>query len=94
MTNQENVETMAQFFPPARVSVLEGDAFTQANPLIPADQMAHVAAAIEGGSVLPSHERAPQIVAALKPRFDALWRAEADVEQSLTAVCDAIQSQL
>ena len=94
MTDEANVETMAQFFPPARRSVLEGEAFVQANPLIPAEQMQHVAAAIEGGTVLPSHERAPQIVSAMKPRIDALWRPDANVEQSLAAVCEAIQSEL
>lgn len=94
MTNKENVEVMAQFFPPARVSVLESDAFTEANALIPPEQMEHVAAAIKEGEVLPSHERAPQILAAMKPRFDALWRADADVEASLKAICDAIRPQL
>ncbi|MCT7378355.1 ABC transporter substrate-binding protein [Chelativorans salis] len=94
MTNQENVEVMAQFFPPARVSVLESDTFTEANALIPPEQMKHVAAAIKEGEVLPSHERAPQILAAMKPRFDALWRADSDVEASLKAVCEAIRPQL
>jgi multiple sugar transport system substrate-binding protein len=94
MTNKENVAVMAQFFPPARASVLESQAFTDANPLIPADQMSHVAEAIKTGKVLPSHERAPQIMAAQKPRFDALWRPDADVEASLQAICAAIQPEL
>ncbi|WP_325063137.1 ABC transporter substrate-binding protein [Halovulum marinum] len=94
MTKKENVAVMAQFFPPARKSVLESDAFTDANALIPAEQMQNVSAAITEGTVLPSHERSPQINAAMKPRVDALWRAEADVQASLDAVCEAIQGDL
>jgi multiple sugar transport system substrate-binding protein len=94
MTNQENVATMAQFFPPARNSVLSSDAFITSNKLIPAEQMKVVADAIAKGKVLPSHEKSPQILAAMKPRVDALWRAEANVEESLKAVCAAIQPLL
>jgi multiple sugar transport system substrate-binding protein len=93
-TNQENVATMAQFFPPARQSVLDGDGFVNSNPLIPAGQMRHVAAAIADGKVLPSHVRAPQIMAAMAPRVDTMWRADADVGRALTAICDAITPQL
>ncbi len=94
MTNAENVAVMAQFFPPARASVLDSDAFIDANELIPAEQMAHVSDAIKQGSVLPSHENAPKILAAMKPRFDALFRADADVPATLAAVCAAIQGEL
>ncbi|RVV97744.1 sugar ABC transporter substrate-binding protein [Mesobaculum littorinae] len=94
MTNAENVAVMAQFFPPARASVLDSDAFIDANELIPAEQMAYVSDAIKQGSVLPSHENAPKILAAMKPRFDALFRADADVPATLAAVCAAIQDEL
>lgn len=94
MTNAENVAVMAQFFPPARASVLESEAFVNANALIPAEQMVNVSDAIKGGRVLPSHENAPQIDAALKPRFDAFWRADADIPAALDAVCAAIQGEL
>jgi multiple sugar transport system substrate-binding protein len=65
-----------------------------ANKLIPAEQMAHVSAAIKQGSVLPSHQNAPKILAAMKPRFDALFRADADVPAALKAVCASIQGAL
>jgi len=94
MTNEENVAKMAQFFPPARNSVLSSEAFTASNNLIPAEQMEVVGEAIATGNVLPSHERSPQIVAAMRPRVDALWRADANVEESLKAVCAAIQPLL
>lgn len=94
MTNAENVAVMAQFFPPARVSVLDSEAFTNANALIPSEQMENVKTAISEGRVLPSHVRMPQIEAAMKPRFDALWKEDANVEEALKAVCAAIQSEL
>jgi multiple sugar transport system substrate-binding protein len=94
MTNEENVATMAQFFPPARQSVLDSDAFTQSNAIIPAEQMAKVSDAIAKGKVLPSHERSPQILAAMAPRVDSLWRPDANVEQALADVCAAIEPEL
>jgi multiple sugar transport system substrate-binding protein len=94
MTNAENVAVMAQFFPPARASVLDSAAFTESNAIIPAEQMANVKDAINQGTVLPSHVRTPQIMAALKPRSDALWRADADVESALGDICAAIRSDL
>jgi multiple sugar transport system substrate-binding protein len=94
MTNKENVATMAQFFPPARKSVLESAAFTASNSLIPPDQMANVSKAITEGRVLPSHVRSPQILAAMAPRVDALWRPDADVAKSLQGTCAAIQPLL
>jgi multiple sugar transport system substrate-binding protein len=94
MTTKENVAAAAQFFPPARKSVLDSDAFTKSNNLIPPEQMKVVADAISKGKVLPAHEKSPQILAAMKPRVDALWRANADVDASLRAVCTAIQPLL
>lgn len=94
MTSKENVAAMAQFFPPARKSVLESDAFTNSNKLIPAEQMKNVAAAIANGRVHPAHEKVPQIFAAMAPKVDGLWKADANVEEALKAVCAAIQPNL
>ncbi len=94
MTNKENVQIAAQFFPPARASVLGSDAFVNSNQLIPAAQMKVVADAIAKGKVLPSHEKSPQLLAAMKPRIDALWRADADVGRAVQAVCAAIRPLL
>ena len=54
---------------------------SRSNQLIPPEQMKIVADAIAKGKVLPAHEKSPQILAAMKPRIDALWRANADVER-------------
>ena len=94
MTSAENVAKMAEFFPPARVSVLESDAFLSSNPAVTPEQMEIVAAGIEDGSVLPSHERYPQIEAASRPDFDALWAADADVPAVLARLCDDIDPLL
>lgn len=94
MSTKASVITAAQFFPPARNSVLASDVFVNSNKLIPAPQMKIVADAIAKGKVLPAHEKSPQIVAAMKPRVDALWRADANVEAALKAVCTAIKPLL
>ena len=94
MTNKENVATMAQFFPPARKSVLETDAFINGNKLIPADQMKNLSAAISAGKVLPSHEKSPQISPRWRRRSTRCGSADANVEESLKAVCAAIQPLL
>ncbi|MBU1314490.1 MAG: sugar ABC transporter substrate-binding protein [Alphaproteobacteria bacterium] len=94
MTNKDNVTTMAQFFPPARISVLEADAFINGNKLVPPEMMKNVAAAIANGRVHPAHEKAPQILAAMAPRVDALWKADADVDAAIEDICTAIQPLL
>ena len=94
MTNKDNVATMAQFFPPARISVLEADAFINGNKLVPPEMMKNVAAAIANGRVHPAHEKAPQILAAMAPRVDALWKADADVDAAIEDICTAIQPLL
>jgi len=85
---------MAQFFPTARKSVLEGDAFLNSNSAFSAEQMQIVAAAISKGGVLPSHPAYPQIEAAMRPRFDALWQADAVIPSVMASVCRAIQPLL
>ncbi|PSH70430.1 sugar ABC transporter substrate-binding protein [Phyllobacterium brassicacearum] len=94
MTDKENVATMAQFFPPARKSVLDSEAFINGNKLVPAEQMKNVSSAITKGRVHPAHEKAPQILAAMAPRVDALWKPDANVEDALKGVCAAIQPLL
>ncbi|WP_312794990.1 sugar ABC transporter substrate-binding protein [Tianweitania sp.] len=94
MTDKEGVAALAQFFPPARRSVLTSDAFLNKNQYLSPEMMGFVAAGIEKGRVVAAHERVPQILAAMKPRVDALWRPDADVAKSLQGVCAAIQPLL
>ncbi len=91
MTNKDNVTTMAKFFPPARVSVLESEALLEANPLIsPASMEQGVANAIKTGTVMPSHVAFPKIDPTIRAEFDNMWTPEADVEAVLNSVCEAI----
>lgn len=90
MTRPENVEIMAAYFPPARLSVLESDTFLTSNPLVPSEDMTIIADGIAQGSVIPSHPNFPQIDATARPIFDSLWRPNADVQAVLTEVCSAI----
>ena len=94
MTNKDNVATMAAFFPPARKSVLESESFLSSNPAVTPEQMEIVAEGIETGSVLPSHERFPQIEAEARPDFDALWSEDADIQATMTKLCKDIQPLL
>lgn len=90
MTRAENVETMAAYFPPARLSVLESDTFFNSNPNVSTEDMTVIADGIARGSVLPSHPNFPQIDATARPIFDSLWRPDADVQAVLTELCGAI----
>lgn len=91
MTNKENVTTMAQFFPPARISVLESDALLEANPLVnPESMKLAVVDGIRLGRVLPSHVEFPKIDLAARAEFDRLWAPDADVQAVLEGVCEAI----
>jgi multiple sugar transport system substrate-binding protein len=94
MTTRENVATMAQFFPPARISVLESDAFLTSNAIVSPDAMRIIANGIARGSVVPSHPNFPQIDATARPIFDSLWRPGANVEAVLGQVCAAISPLL
>jgi multiple sugar transport system substrate-binding protein len=44
--------------------------------------------------VVSAHEKAPQILAAMAPRVDALWKPDADVDAAIKGICSAIQPLL
>ncbi|WP_206078334.1 sugar ABC transporter substrate-binding protein [Poseidonocella sp. HB161398] len=94
MTRPENVAVMAEFFPPARLSVLEDEAFLSSNAAVTSAQMKIVAEGIANGSVAPGHIAYPQIESAMRPKFDALWKPDADVKAVLEDVCAAIEPLL
>ncbi|MEX1058250.1 MAG: extracellular solute-binding protein, partial [Natronospirillum sp.] len=94
MTRTAGVERMAEYFPPARTSVLSSEAFLTSNPGLNAEMMTIVGSEIERGQVLPAHEKLPVIKSSTRATFDRLWRADADVETTLAAACDQIESQL
>lgn len=95
MTNEENVKKMAQFWPPARKSVMDSQVFIGGNPYISQESMeAGVVPGLKEGRVLPYHERFPQISLAASGEFDRLWDKDADIQAVLKSLAEAIESQI
>ncbi|HUZ16828.1 MAG TPA: sugar ABC transporter substrate-binding protein [Spirochaetia bacterium] len=91
MTNEENVTKMSEYFPPARLSVMNSAAFLKANPLIPPEIMQSVVvAAMKDGTVAPYNANFPKIDLVSRAEFDKLWTPNADVKQVLTGLCTKI----
>jgi multiple sugar transport system substrate-binding protein len=91
MTNKENVAVMTKFFPPARVSVLDSDAFKKGNPNIPPEVMSSVVGiALKTGKILPNHPNFAEIDMTARSGFDKLWRADADVAAVLAQIARSI----
>jgi multiple sugar transport system substrate-binding protein len=95
MTNKENVQKMAQYWPPARKSVMESEEFIGGNPDISQTSMeVGVVPGLKEGRVLPYHERFPQIALAASGEFDKLWNKNADIQAVLNSLAEAINSQI
>jgi multiple sugar transport system substrate-binding protein len=90
MTTKENVATMAQFFPPARISVLESDVMAQNITYLDPERIdAAIAQSIIHGQVIPTHPEWAKIDLAMMAVFDKLWVPDADVQAILTEACEA-----
>jgi multiple sugar transport system substrate-binding protein len=95
MSNPENSAKLAQFFPPARQSLLNAETLGRTNPLLSAEQLENVVVnGITTGTVLPGHEGFAEIQQAVRAELDALWVADADVQAVLTSVCNRIAPML
>ena len=95
LTNPENSKKLAQFFPPARASLLNAAVLGAANPLLtPAQLDAVVIKGISTGKVIPGHTNFAEIQQTTRAALDALWVANADVPAVLKAVCARIQPML
>ena len=95
MTDKENVLKMAEYFPPARISVMDSEAFLKANPLIPPEVMKSVVvAAMKDGTVAPYNANFPQIDLVARAQFDKLWTPDANVQAVLSGLCTKIQPLL
>jgi|TARA_A100001391_G_scaffold86805_1_gene57087 multiple sugar transport system substrate-binding protein len=91
MSNPENSAKLAQFFPPARQSLLNAETLGETNPLLSPEQLENVViAGISNGQVLPGHEGFAEIQQVVRAELDALWQADADVAGVMTSVCDRI----
>lgn len=89
MTSESCAARIAGIWPPARGKVLASEEFLSSNASITPEQMqSAVAASIETGRVLPSHELYPQIEVEAKIAYDKLWNADADVAAVMKEVGD------
>lgn len=95
MTNPENSKKLAQFFPPARESLLNAETLGATNPLLSAEQIQTVVVdGITRGLVLPGHTNFAQIQQTIRSGLDALWVPEADVAAVLGDVCNSVSPLL
>jgi multiple sugar transport system substrate-binding protein len=95
MTNPENSQKLAQFFPPARSSLLNSATLAKTNSLLSADQIETVVIqGIANGKVLPGHTNFAQIQQTVRAGLDALWVPDADVPAVLKSVCDSVNPML
>lgn len=95
MTNPENSQKLARFFPPARASLLNAQTLAAINPLLSAEQIENVViAGISVGAVLPGHTNFAQIQQTVRAGLDSLWFADVDVPAALQSVCDSINPLL
>lgn len=95
MTNPANSQKLAQFFPPARASLLNSTTLASTNPLLSADQIENVVIkGIANGKVLPGHTNFAQIQQTVRAGLDALWVPDADVPTVLKSVCDSVSPML
>lgn len=91
LTNPENAEKLAQYFPPPRESLLTGDKLAENNPKLTAEQLQSVVVdRLPDAVTLPNHTGPAEIKAAGKTALDAMWVADADVKAVLGATCDAL----
>jgi multiple sugar transport system substrate-binding protein len=91
MTNPENSQKLAQFFPPARASLLNAETLASTNPLLSAEQIDNVVIdGISTGTVLPGHTNFAQIQQTVRSSLDSLWVADADIPAVLQSVCDSV----
>lgn len=95
MTNPENSKKLAQFFPPARESLLNAETLGSTNPLLSAEQIQTVVIdGISRGVVLPGHTNFAQIQQTIRSGLDALWVPDADVAAVLGNVCSSVSPLL
>jgi multiple sugar transport system substrate-binding protein len=94
-SNPENSKKLAQWFPPARTSQLSTETLAAANPVLSADQIENVVIpGIETGVVRPGHTDSAKVGQTVRAALDAIWTPDADIEESLIGVCDAVEPLL
>ena len=94
-SNKANVEKLAQFFPPARQSLLTTEVLAKANPLLSPEQIeAVVIRGIATGQSAPQVANFAQLDQTVRAALDAMWQPDADVAAVLQTVCDRVNPLL
>ncbi|MFG1707539.1 ABC transporter substrate-binding protein [Nonomuraea sp. M3C6] len=94
-TNSANSAKLAQFFPPARSSLLNVETLAKSNPLVEPDQLQSVVIdGIAKGVVKPNHKGQEELIQTARAALDPMWQAGADVKTVLDGVCTKIQPLL
>ncbi|MFC4015352.1 ABC transporter substrate-binding protein [Nonomuraea purpurea] len=94
-TNSANSAKLAQFFPPARSSLLNVDTLAKSNPLLKPDQLQSVVVdGIAKGVVKPNHKGQEELIQTARAALDPMWQPGADVKTVLDGVCAKIQPLL
>ena len=75
MTNPENSAKLAQFFPPARKSLLNAEVLKKTNALLSAAQLEKVVRGIATGKVMPGHSGFARIQQTVRAGLDTVWTA-------------------
>lgn len=95
MTNPENSAKLAQFFPPPRESLLSGEELAKVNTKLSAEQLERVVVnELPDVSATPPITSPAEITSVGKTALDRMWSPDADVEEVLAGVCDAIEPVL
>lgn len=92
MTNQENTKRLAQFFPPARESLLDSEVIAGTSPVLTVELVEPVVDAIVAtGKIFPVAADSAAVAEAMNKTFDEfIWTPDADIPAALGIVCDEI----
>ncbi|NYD68483.1 ABC transporter substrate-binding protein [Agromyces atrinae] len=90
LTNPENAELLAQFFPPPRESLLNVEVLSQAAPkLSPEEIQSAIIDVVPEATVKPQNAVLSQFTDAVRAGLDPVWSG-GDVETAVTGICEQI----
>jgi multiple sugar transport system substrate-binding protein len=93
-TNPENAAKYVAFFPQSRTPLMDPKVIAKASILNEAQAKMIVADGISKGQILTSHPKLSTIELTVKSTLDGLWKADANVAETLNDVCTKIQPSL
>ena len=93
-TNPENAAKYVQYFPQSRTPLMDPKVISKASILNEAQAKLIVADGIIKGQILTSHPKISTIELTIKSTLDGLWKADANISQTLNDVCSKIQPVL